>query len=66
MRFPPIDELEKKAGNKYLLVMIAAKRAREIVALKNIQIENPRSPREVGIALEEFYADKLEVTVSDQ
>ena len=66
MRFPPIDELEKKAGNKYLLVMIAAKRAREIVALKNIQIENPRSPREVGIALEEFYADKLEVTVSGQ
>ncbi|MBE3596390.1 MAG: DNA-directed RNA polymerase subunit omega [Hydrogenibacillus sp.] len=61
MRYPPIDDLERMAGSKYLLVMIAAKRARQLLHEKSPLIESPRSYRDVGIALEEFYAGKLEV-----
>lgn len=61
MRYPPIDELVAQAGSKYRLTMIAARRARQLLEEKRPLIEAPRSSRDVGIALEEFYAGRLEV-----
>lgn len=56
---PSIDQLLTKINSKYTLVTLSARRARQIQDEKIIQIENPTSATNVGIALEEIYADKL-------
>ncbi len=55
---PSLDELVKKVDSKYTLVVLAAKRAREIMAGQNILVE-ARSNKPVTVALEELAADKI-------
>ncbi|MBR4435791.1 MAG: DNA-directed RNA polymerase subunit omega [Clostridia bacterium] len=56
MNHPPVFELEKKAGCRYMLVTSVAKRARQIIAK---DAESDIKP--VTRAIEEMYNDELEL-----
>lgn len=56
---PSIDQLLTKINSKYTLVTLSSRRARQIQDEKIVQIKEPTSATNVGIALEEIYADKL-------
>jgi len=56
---PSIDKLQTIINSKYTLITLSARRAREIQITKKCQIENPKSVKNVGIALEEIQAGKL-------
>ncbi len=56
MIYPPLDDLLKHADNKYTLVIVAAKRARQI--LEEGQKNDERSIQAVTIALEEVVNGK--------
>ena len=60
---PSIDELVEKVGSKYSLVVLAAKRARQLLDGDKPRIK-PRSNKPVGIALEEIAAGVLELPQS--
>jgi DNA-directed RNA polymerase subunit omega len=62
---PSIDELLEKVTSKYALVILASKRAREMQDTKDPMIENPKSAKLVGVALEEIRANKLETVNND-
>ncbi|WP_440898128.1 DNA-directed RNA polymerase subunit omega [Amphibacillus sp. Q70] len=62
---PSIDQLQTKINSKYTLVTLSAQRARQIKNHKILQIEEPKSVKNVGIALEEIYAGKLTYTSAD-
>ena len=55
---PPIDEIKQKADSRYTLVIMAAKRARDLVAEKPalVEIEN-NVP--ISIAAEEIVLDEI-------
>lgn len=63
---PSIDQLQTKINSKYTLVTLSAKRARQLKDHNILQIEEPKSKKPVGIALEEIYADKLMYTPADE
>ena len=58
MLYPSINELRKKVDSRYTLVILASKRARDLIdgypPLVDIGIEKP-----VSIATEEIYEDKI-------
>lgn len=54
MLYPSIDKLVEKAGSKYLLVVAASKRARALREGAKTQMTNPKSYKQVGVALEEL------------
>lgn len=56
---PSIDSLMNKLDSKYTLVTVAARRAREMQINKDEQIENPKSHKFVGRALEEIVLSLL-------
>ncbi|MFD1360283.1 DNA-directed RNA polymerase subunit omega [Lentibacillus salinarum] len=56
---PSIDDLQTKISSKYTLVTIAAKRARHIRETNKVLVDNPKSNKYVGQALEEVMAEKL-------
>lgn len=56
---PSIDSLQEKVNSKYVLVTLAAKRARQLLETKKPLIDNPKSKKYVGIALEEIDAKKI-------
>lgn len=51
---PSVDELAKKVDSKYTLVILAAKRAREITDPEKVLPE-----KEVSMALKEIDKDKI-------
>jgi DNA-directed RNA polymerase omega subunit len=60
---PPIDELTKKAnGNKYILSIIASKRAKEIETTRRAELATA-DKKSISIALEEI--ENGEVLPSD-
>lgn len=61
MLYPSIDELANKTESKYSLVAAAAKRARVLRDEGKPLIENPKSHKFVGIALEEIYHDLVKI-----
>ncbi len=58
MLYPSIDELTKKVDSKYTLVMVTARRARQLVDGAKPKIET-ESAKPVTIAIEEFNQDKI-------
>ncbi|GGA33066.1 DNA-directed RNA polymerase subunit omega [Kroppenstedtia guangzhouensis] len=58
MLYPSIDKLMSKADSKYTLVILAAKRARQLLDGASPHLE-PRSHKYVGVALEEIVEDYL-------
>ena len=59
IRYPSIDQLAKKTDSKYKLVIGAAKRAKEINAGEPVLVENPKSKKAIGEALEEILNDEV-------
>ncbi|MCI3921527.1 DNA-directed RNA polymerase subunit omega [Paenibacillus sp. TRM 82003] len=57
MLYPSIDQLVEKAGSKYLLVVAASKRARALREGARSDLKNPRSHKQVGVALEEIHTE---------
>lgn len=55
---PSLDQLLEKVDSKYTLVILAAKRGRDIQAGKAKQVDS-RSNKPVTVALEELVAEKL-------
>lgn len=60
---PSIDKLVEKVDSKYSLVVLAAKRARQLLDGEKPRID-PRSNKYVGIALEEIASDAMELPQS--
>ena len=58
MIYPSLDHLLKKVDSKYTLVVLTARRAREIVAGERVLVTR-KSNKAVTIALEEIGADKV-------
>lgn len=58
MIYPSLDHLLKKVDSKYTLVVLTAKRAREVVAGDRVLVSS-RSNKAVTIALEEIGANKV-------
>ncbi|WP_083512010.1 DNA-directed RNA polymerase subunit omega [Amphibacillus sediminis] len=62
---PSIDQLQTKINSKYTLVTLSARRARQIQDTKIIQVDNPKSAKNVGVALEEINSGKLTYISTD-
>lgn len=58
MRYPSIDVLLEKIDSKYKLVYAASKVA-EIIDREEIEIEEAKCLKSVGVALEEIINDKV-------
>jgi DNA-directed RNA polymerase subunit omega len=56
--YPSLDLLLSKVDSKYTLVVLTARRAREVVAGEPVMV-NSKSNKAVTIALEEIGADKV-------
>ncbi|WP_018132920.1 DNA-directed RNA polymerase subunit omega [Effusibacillus pohliae] len=63
MLYPSIDKLMEKADSKYLLVVAAAKRARQLQEGAERRV-NVNSNKHVTVALNEIYQDKIRYTRS--
>ena len=63
---PSIDALQKNINSKYTLVILSARRARQLREHNNLQIENPKSNKYVGMALEEVQAGKLKLAEDNE
>ena len=60
MIYPPVDKLIDKVGNRYKLVCIVAKRAKEIQ--KNLpEMLNNSELKEISVAAADLYNDKITV-----
>ena len=56
---PPIHELRDKVDCRYTLVVLAAKRARQLVAGDAPLVEMDENAKPVSKAVREIYADKV-------
>ncbi len=56
---PPINELMDKVDCRYTLVVLAAKRARQLVAGDAPLVEVDENAKPVSKAVREIYADKV-------
>lgn len=67
MLYPSINEIRKKADSRYTLVVLAAKRAREIIdgMPSFIEDENTAKKQPVSIAAEEIAEDYITYSKSD-
>jgi DNA-directed RNA polymerase subunit omega len=66
MLYPSIDEMMTKVDSKYSLVVAASRRARELREGGKTEVKNPKSHKQVGVALEEIYEDRLLVSKGEE
>ena len=59
MLYPSINLLRTKVDSKYTLVVMASKRARDIIDGKPVLIDDPAINKPVSIATEEIAEDKI-------
>jgi len=59
MLYPSINEIRKKADSRYTLVILAAKRARDIIDGKPVLIEDSDVERPVSVAANEIAEDYI-------
>ncbi len=57
MLYPSINEIRKKADSRYTLVVLAAKRARDIIDGKPLLVANGNIEKPVSVAAEEIAED---------
>ena len=62
MNYPPLNDLQAKAGSRYLLVTTVAKRARQLQ--DDPEKLDDRKP--VSVAVDELYNDKLEIITPEE
>ncbi|MDQ0159147.1 DNA-directed RNA polymerase subunit omega [Alkalibacillus sp. S2W] len=58
---PSVDNLLEKIDSKYAIVIAASSRARELHDEQNYMLDDHKSPKYVGQALEEIIEDKLTI-----
>ena len=58
MNKPPIDALVAKTGNKYILSILASKRAKEIEATRREELSTA-DRKAISIALDEIYNGEI-------
>ena len=58
MNKPPIDALVAKTGNKYVLSILASKRAKEIEATRREELATA-DRKAISIALDEIYKGEI-------
>lgn len=61
MLYPSIDELLEKVPSKYSLIILASKRAHEMRLYDNMQLNDYKSVKPVGKALEEVVDCVLDI-----
>lgn len=66
MLYPSVDDLLEKVDSKYSLVVAASRRARLLRDGTRTHLEQPKSYKFVGVALEEIYNDLLQLESSKQ
>ena len=57
--YPSINEIRKKADSRYTLVVLAAKRARDIIDVKPMLVEDGNVEKPVSVAAEEIAEDYI-------
>lgn len=57
MLYPSINEIRKKADSRYTLVVLAAKRARDIIDGKPLLVATGNIEKPVSVAAEEIAED---------
>lgn len=57
--YPSIDKLKDKVDSHYTLVILAARRARQLNVGGNELLEDYKTRKAVSRSLEEIYADKV-------
>ena len=65
MAFPSLEQAVNKVSNRYLLVVLSAKRARQINRGAPSRVES-RHKKPTSVALEEIAAAKVEYRVKDE
>ena len=60
MLYPPMAELDKKVGSRYLLVNLVSRRARDI-AQKAEEEGEPLDTKPISMAIDEVYTGKLKI-----
>ncbi|ALS27465.1 DNA-directed RNA polymerase subunit omega [Paenibacillus cisolokensis] len=66
MLYPSIDELMKKVESKYSLVVAASRRARMLRDGSKTELQQVKSHKHVGVALEEIYHDVIVIEQPDK
>lgn len=66
MLYPSINEIRKKADSRYTLVILAAKRARDIIDGKPVLIEGVDGERPVSVAADEIAEDFITYNREDE
>jgi len=66
MLYPSIDSLLEKVPSKYLLVTLGAQRARELKDKENYQLEDYKSHKDVGKALEEVNEGLVQLAYEEE
>ncbi|WP_410768172.1 DNA-directed RNA polymerase subunit omega [Fontibacillus sp. BL9] len=66
MLYPSIDKMLGKVGSKYSLVVAASRRARLLREGEKSELKQPRSHKQVGVALEEIYGDYVKLKQGSQ
>ncbi|AWB45168.1 DNA-directed RNA polymerase subunit omega [Paenibacillus sp. CAA11] len=61
MLYPSIDKMLEKVDSKYSLVVAASRRARQLREGENSELKQPKSNKQVGVALEEIYGDYVRI-----
>lgn len=61
MLYPSIDDMLKMVDSKYILVVAASKRARQLREGAKSDLPKPKSYKQVGIALEELYLEAIRI-----
>ncbi len=59
MLYPSVNEIRKKADSRYTLVVLAAKRARDIIDGKPLLVEDGNIEKPVSVAAEEIAEDYI-------
>ena len=65
MLYPPMSELVKKVGSRYLLVNLVSRRARDI-SQKAEEDGEPLDRKPISIAIDEVYTGKLKINEEEQ
>ncbi len=60
MRYPSIDKLLDKIDSKYKLVYAASKVA-QILDSEELEVENAKCVKSIGVALEEIIAGRVDI-----
>lgn len=59
MLYPSIDEMLKKVDSRYSLVILSAKRARQLRESQMAKEDDPSTFKEVSAALEDVLSEKI-------